>query len=84
MGTLTFDDLRNNTELTFKDISSEKSRKYRFPKDEVVEINEPVALNVSRTGGHRILDSKGESHYVSSGWIQLSWVAKDDQPHFVA
>lgn len=82
------DILRNETEYKFTDISSEKWRQYRFPSDDVegnlVFIADPIALHVSRSGGHRVLDAHGVSHYVPKGWIELSWEAREDQPHFVA
>ncbi len=83
MNTLTFEELRNDTSLKFTDISTEASRRYRYPREEYIVIEAPVALNVSKAGGHRILDGKGVSHYVPRGWIGLSWVAKDGEPHFV-
>lgn len=75
-------ELRNDTPLNFQDISSEKFRVYRFADCEV-RITAPCWLNVSDSGGHRILDELGMSHYVPTGWRHLSWVVKDGQPHFV-
>lgn len=76
-------ELRNESDLKFVDISSEKIRTYRFPGDEVIQIPGPQYLNVSRSGGHRILNVHGVSFYVPKGWIMLSWEAKDEAPHFV-
>lgn len=76
-------ELRNATDTQFVDISSEKSRTYRFPNNELVHIPFPQYLNVSRTGGHRILNSHGVSFYIPKGWIMLSWEVKDGEPHFV-
>lgn len=73
----------NATDLEFKDISSESYREYRFPGGDIVRIETPLKLNVSASGGHRIFDAEGVSHYVPAGWIHLSWVAKDGQPNFV-
>lgn len=75
--------LRNESKFEFTDISSEKSRTYRFPNDEIILINEPQYLNVSRSGGHRIVNSHGVSFYIPKGWILLSWEAKENSPHFV-
>lgn len=63
------------------DISSEQYRTYSFPNKESVTIDKPQKLNVSRTGGHRILDTEGVSHYIPAGWIKLSWKGT---PAFVA
>lgn len=71
-------------DLEFISIESEKYREYVFIKDgeqQIVRINSPVKLNVSKSGGHRILDSDGISHYIPSGWIHLSWFGS---PPFVA
>ena len=79
--------LRNGTDLVFVDISSEAQRTYRFPPphesvSHTVVIVDPLWLHVSRSGGHRILDAEGMSHYIPKGWLCLSWVAKPGAPHF--
>lgn len=74
-------EFRNETSLTFNDISAEKWRKYRFPDDTVIKIKEPIKLNVSQNG-HRIFDASGHSHYIPMGWIHLEWKVKEGKPHF--
>ena len=69
-------------ELEFKDISSEKQRKYTFPGGDVVVIDRPSKLNVSDSGGHRVLDLSGVSHYVPAGWIHLEWTVFEGKPNF--
>lgn len=76
-------DESTKTELTFKDISSEESRVYRFPDGSSITINEPIKINVSKSGGHRVLDKSGTSHYIPKGWNHLSWKAFEGQPNFV-
>lgn len=76
-------DFRNESTLKFSDISSEEWREYHFESGTVVRIVSPLRLNVSASGGHRIFDAQGESHYVPAGWIHLKWQAKSDAPHFV-
>jgi hypothetical protein len=79
----------NESGLDFTDISSELYREYEFPPsgdricNDVIHINSPMKLNVSKSGGHRIFDENGVSHYIPSGWIHLSWCVKDGQPNFV-
>jgi hypothetical protein len=80
--TFKFEGLNNGTDMEFSDISSEKYRTYKFPSD-VVHIEEPIALHVSKSGGHRVLDADGTSHYIPAGWIHLYWKAKEGSPHFV-
>lgn len=69
-------------QLEFKDVSTEIYRVYEFPDGKIVKINKPVKLNVSKSGGHRILDEKGVSHYVPSGWVHLYWKVKDGMEPF--
>ena len=76
-------ELRNETTRYFTDISSEESRTYDFGDGVTVTINRPQWLSVSASGGHRLLDAAGASHYVPTGWVHLTWWAKDNQPHFV-
>jgi hypothetical protein len=76
-------ELRNATDLKFEDISSEQFREYVFPEGETVRIESPLKLHVSESDAHRILDAKGESHYIPPKWIHLRWKSKDGEPHFV-
>ena len=61
-------------ELKFEDISTEEFRCYEFP-DMTIRIESPVELNVSKSGGHRVLDKEGISHYIPNGWRRLYWKA---------
>lgn len=69
--------------IDFKDITSEEFREYIFPQGEVVRITAPARINISKSGGHRIVDTNGVSHYISKGWLELRWKAKEGQPAFV-
>ena len=80
---LRFEDIVNGSTLTLNDISSEKWREYEFEGKKVVHIDNPVGLNVSKTGGHRVVDGDGVCHYVPKGWFHLSWKAKPGEPHLV-
>ncbi len=77
--TLTFKD---EADLSWNDISSEAYRVYDFGDNEV-QITNPLKLNVSRSGGHRLFDGEGISHYIPAGWKHLYWKAKPGQPNFV-
>ena len=67
--------------LEFKDISTEQYREYLFP-DMTIVIDAPEKLNVSASGGHRIVDVTGQSHYIPPGWRRLSWRVKPGAPEF--
>lgn len=73
----------NESELTFTNIGNEKYRTYVFDDNFSVKIEEPLYLNVSKSGGHRILDSKNISHYIPSGWRHLYWEVFETKPNFV-
>ena len=66
----------------WKDVSDELYRKYIFGGGDVVLIHEPYRLHVSDSGGHRILDSAGASHYIPPRWIHLHWRVRDGRPPF--
>lgn len=68
--------------LEFKDLSDEIYRTYEFPDGKIVKIYKPLKLNVSKSGGHRVLDEKGISHYIPAGWIHLQWKVKDGKSPF--
>ncbi|MCK9532506.1 MAG: hypothetical protein M0R77_18495 [Gammaproteobacteria bacterium] len=68
--------------LNWNDISSEDYRVYEFA-DTQIKIQSPLKLNVSRSGGHRIFDANGVSHYIPGGWRHLYWEARPGSPNFV-
>jgi|GEM_PF-2525552 len=74
----------NESGLDFKNISSERYRQYVFPNGENLIINQPLYLNVSPSGGHRLFDNFGNSYYVQpqEGWY-IKWQAKFGLPNFV-
>jgi len=53
-------------------------RTYVFPDGKTVTIERPVLLNVSKSGGHRLLDANDKSHYIPYKWIHLYWETDDD------
>ncbi len=68
-------------DLVWKNIDHEEYRVYVFQHvngtTTRVKIKEPKLLNVSKSGGHRILDSKNVAHYIPYGWIHLYWETID-------
>lgn len=64
----------------WNDISTNEYREYLFPDGFVVRVDNPMKINVSESGGHRILDADGMSWYIPSGWRALRWIG---DPHFV-
>ena len=73
----------NSSDLNFVDISSERYRIYEFSNGNKITIDRPLFLNVSKSGGHRILDMKSISHYIPTGWIHLYWQVFNGKPNFV-
>lgn len=70
----------NESPNRFDDISSEYWREYDFGNGKKVVIEWPQMLSVSKSGGHRVFDRFGISHYIPGGWLHLSWEAS---PNFV-
>lgn len=76
-------ELRNETELQFVDISSEKWRCYLWDTDgDEYWIENPQWLAITGNG-HRILDGDEKSYYIPFGWRALKWEVKKGAPHFV-
>ena len=69
--------ITNNPDLKFNSLEDEKFRVYEFPNGTSVKIDCPVALAVSASGGHRVLDVLGVAHYIPSGWHHLYWQPKE-------
>ncbi len=72
----------SNPDLIFSDLNDEKYRVYEWPDGSIIKLSEPLKLNVSKSGGHRVFTADGISHYIPSGWIHLHWVVKSGQDHF--
>jgi hypothetical protein len=72
----------NKSGLEFKDVSAEEYREYLFPSGVSVRVQAPLRLNVSASGGHRIFDADGVSHYIPAGWVHLQWKSKAGAAHF--
>ena len=78
----------NNPNIVFKSIHKELWREYDFTTvDELgkssvytARIEKPLALHVSKSGGHRIIDSTGMAHYIPYKWIALRWMNEKDAP----
>jgi len=78
-----FSDLKNESPNEFADISSEEYRVYEFESGKTLKIISPIALSVSKSGGHRVWDAMGISHYIPANWVHLYWEVKEGQPNFV-
>lgn len=77
--------LEFNSEMPgFSDISSELYREYVFPNGDKLTIKNPLFLNVSSSGGHRLFTSDGTSYYIQpkEGWY-ISWKTKEGAKVFI-
>ena len=73
---------RSLASMNFHDISSEKYRTYVFENGSKVTIKDPLFLNVSKSGGHRVYDARGISHYIPYKWVHLYWESRQGEEHF--
>lgn len=78
----------NNSELEFKSLTTEEYREYTFlvpmekgfggiAVEHKIKVDRPQALNVSKSGGHRIQAENGNGIYIPAGWVKLEWKTKD-------
>jgi len=80
---LTEEDFNNNSDLEFKSLSNELYRVYIYSDGFEIKIDNPLKINVNfKSGGHRVWDAKGFSHYIVPGWKHLYWKAKNGKPNF--
>lgn len=80
---LTFKDLRHSTDLEFKDISNEEIREYIFPYPKgKLTIYNPIAVAITKSGSHRVLDAQGWSYRVDPSFISVSWKSREGKNHF--
>ncbi len=78
---MNYEDIHNESEYSFTDISSEEYREYDFDGVDV-RIDDPVGLAVS-DNGHRIVDGNGVSHYIGFDGFYFCWKSGEGEPHFV-
>ena len=57
----------------WEDISSEQVREYIYPDGSSEVIYNPLVLHISESGGNRIVDQAGVSHYIKAGWNHLAF-----------
>ena len=69
---ITFDDVQRRSGIEFRDISGVEYRKYYF-RGHTITIERPVALHVSESGGHKLVCASGESVYIDSSFLAISW-----------
>lgn len=62
--------------LTFQDISAEEYRVYTFANGETVRVDKPLWLNVSVSGGHRIVVSDNSTVYIPGKYLKIQWFNK--------
>ena len=84
---VTYAEFKNMSGLDFKNISSELYREYVYPDGSKVRIDNPVMLNVSSSGGHRIYAQAegttfGKCYYIKPDWRYIVWEPKNGI-HFV-
>lgn len=63
-------------ELTFKSTENERWRDYVWADGFVLHIPEPLWVNVSKSGGHRVIDKQKRCYYVHSSWRYITWEGK--------
>lgn len=55
------------------DISKEDYRSYVYPNGDTYVISYPKTLYIAESGGHRVVDSKGEVHCPVQPWLAIVW-----------
>ena len=50
---------------------NEKTRIYRFPNGEWIEVEDVQELEVSSSGGHRITTKTGKMYYIPFKWLAI-------------
>ena len=81
--------LPENSDIKAIDISSERKRKYYYPRIDGndaydITVYGPKMVYITPEGNHRVLDDSGWVSRIPPGWSVLSWLPGTDQPHVVA
>lgn len=67
---------------TWHDVTGEIFRMYIFGGT-TVRFDKVIKLRVSKNGGHRLVDAKGDSHYVPFKWLALTFRTETNKPRFI-
>lgn len=79
-----FEEIKVSPELEFHDISDELYREYHLKWGGRYRIVRPIALHVSESHSHRVIDADGASHYIQAGvWVALTWKVKENGTHHI-
>ena len=74
-----FKDIRVAEGMVFKDISGEEYRTYVYNDGTHITLNDPIAINISTSHGHRLILADGRSVYVKKGWLMFWFGVKDKE-----
>ena len=69
--------------LEFKDISTEMYRTYHYLTGDTFTVQSPIGLNVSKSGGHKIICADSTSYYIRIGWIAISWCKREGEQEWL-
>lgn len=77
---MNFKDVQEQEVLEFKSVENETYRLYIYKNGFTIKVDNPVAIHISRSGGHRLILASGRCMYVKAGWIAFAYEkAKDDE-----
>lgn len=62
--------------VKYNDISVEEYRVYTFAGGETIRVDKPLWLNVSASGGHRIVVSDNSTVYIPGKFLSIQWFNK--------
>jgi hypothetical protein len=65
-------------DLEWKNIEHEVYRTYHFSSGNVLTIDDPDLIHISKSGGHRIVDGNGKSYYIAPKWDYFVFETDDD------
>lgn len=65
-------------DIDWKDINHETYRVYIFEGGDELRIDEPALINISDSGGHRILTKHNVSFYIPYKWIAFFFETDDN------
>lgn len=62
------------------DVSEESYREYVYPNGDILEVQQPVTLYITPTGGHRVVDMNGVTTIPARGWVGIRFKQANGQP----
>ena len=73
-----FKDIKNESNRKFKSIEKEVWRDYTYSNNNILKVDDPIALSISGSG-HYVIDIDGVVNFFPNNFNRLRWKNKENE-----